>query len=108
MVSLLSENRPEWMLADLATLSAGAADAPIYATNTPAECAYVVRDSNSKVCFASTQEQVDKLLKTRADMPTLTHIVAFDAGVKGAAEGLTLMSLADLEQLLPTNQEESR
>ena len=48
VVSLLSENRPEWMLADLAVLSAGAADAPIYATNTPAECAYVVRDSDSK------------------------------------------------------------
>jgi long-chain acyl-CoA synthetase len=99
VVSLLSENRPEWMLADLATLSAGAADAPIYATNTPAECAYVVRDSNSKVCFASTQEQVDKLLKTRADMPTLTHIVTFEAGIKRAAEGVTLMSLAELEQL---------
>ena len=99
IISLLSENRPEWMLADLAVLSAGAADAPIYATNTPAECAYVVRDSNSKVCFASSQEQVDKLAKTRADMPSLTHIVHFDAGIKATLEGVTLISLADLEAL---------
>jgi long-chain acyl-CoA synthetase len=98
-VSLLSENRPEWLLADLAVLSAGAADAPIYATNTPAECAYVVHDSRSRVCFVSTQEQLDKLLRTRAEMPGLTHVVTFEDGLRGGAEGLTVLSFAQLEAL---------
>ncbi len=98
-VSLLSENRPEWMLADLAILSAGAADVPIYATNTPAECAYVVRDSKSRVCFASTQEQLDKLLRARSEMPGLTHVVTFEEGLRGQAEGLTILSCTQLEAL---------
>jgi long-chain acyl-CoA synthetase len=98
-VSLLSENRPEWMLADLAILSAGAADVPIYATNTPAECAYVVHDSKSRVCFASTQEQLDKLLRARAEMPGLTHVVTFEEGLRGQADGLTILSCSQLEAL---------
>jgi len=98
-VSLLSENRPEWLLADLAILSAGAAGAPIHATNTPAECAYVVHDSRSRVCFASTQAQLDKLLRARAEMPLLTHVVTFEEGLAGQAEGLTILSFSQLETL---------
>ena len=99
IVSILSENRPEWMLADLAILSAGAADAPIYATNTPGECAYVVRDSNSKICFASSQEQADKLVKARGEMPELKHIITLDEGVKADIPGVEVLSLSALEAL---------
>ena len=49
VVALLSENRPEWAFADLATLCTGAADATIYATLTPPQVQYILNDSESKV-----------------------------------------------------------
>jgi long-chain acyl-CoA synthetase len=99
-VSLLSENRPEWVLADLATLSVGAADAPIYPTNTAKESAYVVQDSGSAVCFVSTQVQLDKLASVSAAMPGCTHVVCFDDELV-APPGTTFqcLSLSQLEAL---------
>src|SRR5262245_42271014 len=44
-VGILSENRPEWAMADFATLAVGAADAPIYSTLTPAQILYILNDS---------------------------------------------------------------
>ena len=52
-LGILSENRPEWAIADLGTLCAGAADAPIYATLTPQQVAHVLKDSGAKVVFVS-------------------------------------------------------
>jgi long-chain acyl-CoA synthetase len=99
-VGILSENRPEWLLADLATLCTGAADAPIYPTNTAEQCAYVVRDSGSRVVFASTAAQVEKLVRARAEMPDLTHIVHFERDlVLAPVSGLTFLSLDDLDTL---------
>lgn len=76
--SILSENRPEWVIADLASLFAGAADAPIYPTNTAEQCAYVVRDSGAGVVFVSTAAQLSKLLSAREAMPSARHIVCFE------------------------------
>jgi long-chain acyl-CoA synthetase len=99
-VALLSENRPEWVLADLATLSVGAADAPIYPTNTARESAYVVHDSGSAVCFVSTQAQLDKLASESAAMPACTHVVCFEDELV-APPGTTFqcLSLSQLEAL---------
>lgn len=91
---ILSENRPEWVVADLASLFAGAADAPIYPTNTAAQCTYVVNDSGAKVIFVSTAAQLDKLLSTRDRMPDLRHLVCFEPPSR-RAEGVT--TLAELE-----------
>jgi long-chain acyl-CoA synthetase len=77
-VAILSENRPEWALADLATLCAGAASAPIYPTLTPGQVLYILKDSGSKVCFASNETQAKKLLEVRAQAPQLKHVVLMD------------------------------
>lgn len=99
-IAILSENRPEWAAADLAILSVGAADAPIYATNTPDQCSYVVRDSGAVVCFASTSAQLGKLLDERANMPSLKHIVMFDAPDAIPDTGdLEIHTLEGLEEL---------
>src|SRR5687767_12243325 len=60
-VALLSENRPEWAIADLATLTAAGVVVPIYATLTPAQALYILNDSEAKVCFVSTAAQLRKL-----------------------------------------------
>jgi long-chain acyl-CoA synthetase len=78
-VAILSENRPEWAFADLATLAAGAADAPIYPTLTPAQVLYILKDSGAKVAFVSSSAQAAKVAEVRDRLPGLQHVLAFDA-----------------------------
>jgi long-chain acyl-CoA synthetase len=77
-VAILSENRPEWAIADFATLCAGAADATIYATLTPAQVQYILEDSESKVVFVSNAAQAAKVAEVRGKLPSLQHVVRFD------------------------------
>jgi long-chain acyl-CoA synthetase len=77
-VAILSENRPEWAIADLATLCAGAADATIYATLTPPQVQYILADSESKVVFVSNATQARKVAEVRDRLPLLQHVVRFD------------------------------
>ncbi len=77
-VALLSENRPEWAIADLATLCAGAADATIYATLTAPQVQYILADSESKVVFVSSAAQARKVAEVRDRLPLLQHVVRFD------------------------------
>jgi long-chain acyl-CoA synthetase len=78
-VALLSENRPEWAFVDLATLCAGAVDAPIYSTLPPAQVLYILKDSEAKVAFVSNPVQARKLAEIRDQAPLLQHVVRFDA-----------------------------
>src|SRR5215212_6746952 len=52
-VAIFSENRPEWAIADLAVLTAGAVDVPIYPTLTPAQVLHILEDSGCKAIFVS-------------------------------------------------------
>jgi long-chain acyl-CoA synthetase len=78
-VAILSENRPEWAFADLATLCAGGADATVYPTLTAAQVLYILDDSESKVVFVSTAVQAAKVAEVRPRLPRLQHVVRFDA-----------------------------
>jgi long-chain acyl-CoA synthetase len=78
MVSIFSENCWEWVVADLATLSIGSADAPIYATNSGPEAAYIINDSNSKVVFVSDQDHLDRILNVKSKIKGLKYIITFD------------------------------
>jgi long-chain acyl-CoA synthetase len=78
MVGIFSENCWQWMVADLATLSVGASDAPIYATNSGAESAYIINDSGSKVVFVSDKDHLDRILSVKKTIRPLKHIITFD------------------------------
>ena len=93
-VALISENRPEWALADYACLTARAADVPIYPTLTPKQTEYILRDSESVAVFCSTTAQVDKVLEVKDALPGLRHVIAFDSA---AAQRPGVLSLAALE-----------
>ncbi|HEY4303038.1 MAG TPA: long-chain fatty acid--CoA ligase [Gemmatimonadaceae bacterium] len=83
-IAILSENRPEWAIADYAVLALGAADVPIY-PNLPADqVAYVLKDSGSVAIFVSSAEQATKIKEIRANCPTLRHVIAFDQSTDGA------------------------
>jgi long-chain acyl-CoA synthetase len=78
MVAIFSDNRWEWLVADLAILSIAASDAPIYATNSGPEAAYIVNDSGSKILFVSGQDHLERTLSARKEMTGLETIITFD------------------------------
>jgi long-chain acyl-CoA synthetase len=92
-VSILSETRPEWAIADYACLCAQAADVPIYPTLTAKQTEYILKDSGAIGVFCSTAEQVAKVLEIRGALPTLRYVVVFDA----AASRDGVMTLDELE-----------
>jgi long-chain acyl-CoA synthetase len=94
-VALISENRPEWALADYACLCVRAADVPIYPTLTAKQTEYILRDSEAVAVFCSTTAQVDKVLEVKGALSGLKHVIVFDGGA--AAQRPGVMSLASLE-----------
>src|SRR5947208_1171171 len=60
-VAILSENRPEWMIADFACVCTGIIDVPIYSTLTAEQTAYLLIHSGARVAFVSTREQIRKV-----------------------------------------------
>jgi long-chain acyl-CoA synthetase len=77
-VAILSENRPEWMIADFASLLIGAVTVPIYATLTAEQTAYILNDSGARVVFVSSEAQLQKVASIRAQT-ALEQIVVMDA-----------------------------
>ncbi len=77
-VMLLSDDRPEWHMVDLAVLDLGALDVPIYSTLAPDQIAYQVNDSGSKVVVAENREQMAKFLEIRDRCPGLHHLVQIE------------------------------
>ena len=82
-VGILSENRPEWAIADYACLAARCADVPVYPTLPSRQIEYILRDAGAAALFVSTQDQLAKVLDIRAGLPALQHIITFDEGLSG-------------------------
>jgi long-chain acyl-CoA synthetase len=74
-VAIHSENRPEWLIADMGALAARAASVGIYPTNPAAEVGYLLEDSGAAVLLAEDQEQVDKAFAVLDQCPELRRIV---------------------------------
>jgi long-chain acyl-CoA synthetase len=74
-VSILSNTRPEWSYFDFAALAAGATVVPIYQTNSPEECRYVLENSDAKVVIVEDSEQLDKIREVRDACPMLEHVI---------------------------------
>ncbi len=66
-IAILSSTRPEWMEADLATYAAGCVSVPIYQSNLPHECGYILANSESRVCFVENAKQLDKIRTTQRE-----------------------------------------
>ncbi len=77
-VGLLSENRPEWAYADLAILSIGYVDVPIYTTDVPPQIQYILSNSESKMAIVSNEEQLQKILAIKSNLPQLKKVIVFD------------------------------
>ena len=74
-VSILANTRPEWTYFDFAALTAGATVVPIYQTNSPDECQYVLENSDAKAVIVEDAEQLAKVREVRDRCPALEHVV---------------------------------
>jgi long-chain acyl-CoA synthetase len=92
-VAILSENRPEWAIADFACLTASLTDVPLY-PNLPAEqAAYILNDSGAVAIFVSDAVQAAKIADVRAKCSTLRHVITFSAEPHAGAD----LTIAEVE-----------
>jgi len=86
-VAILSENRYEWAVVDLAIQMVGAINVSLYTTLPPNQCEYILKDSESKIFFVSTGIQLKKAVEVFDNLEHLTEVIAFDEPkVKGLVE----------------------
>jgi long-chain acyl-CoA synthetase len=77
-IAVLSESRLEWIIADLAILSAGCINVPIYVTVPANQIEYILKDSEARAVFASDAKQLDKILQLRPKLSALQYVITFD------------------------------
>ena len=97
--SILANTVVEWVLADLAVLSCGAVSNGIYPTDAASQVQYLCEDSSTRVLFAEDDEQLDKALEVREQLPLLQKIVVFDMKGLRDLDDPDVMSLDALRAL---------
>ena len=102
-VCILSNTRPDWSYADMGATGTGAVVVPIYQTNSPEECLWVISDSEACAIFVEDEEQLAKLVEIRDRIPNIRSVIVFDppAGDSSNGSGTTGLALdaITLEQL---------
>jgi long-chain acyl-CoA synthetase len=78
VVSILSEDNKEWIYCDLGIQSVGGVASGVYTTDSAAQLQYLINDSDSRFLFVENDEQLDKFLAVRAEMPGLKKVIVFD------------------------------
>jgi long-chain acyl-CoA synthetase len=73
-VSILANTRPEWTYFDFAALTAGATVVPIYQTNSPEECQYVLENSDAKVVIVEDDEQAAKIRQVPEELYPVAEV----------------------------------
>jgi long-chain acyl-CoA synthetase len=101
-VAILGSTRPEWTIADCGALSAGATVVPIYHTNSPEECAYVLSHSGARVLICEDAEQLRKIESVRDELPDLEHVFTM-VPVEGAALLDELDGDAEIVEVAPSD-----
>lgn len=77
-VAILCENRPEWLVSDLAIQSAGGVSVGIYTTSSPEQVKYVLEHSDSVGLILENAEQIEKWLEIRNSLPNIKWVIAIE------------------------------
>jgi long-chain acyl-CoA synthetase len=88
-VAILSENRPEWAIADYAALTSGLTDVPLYPTLPAEQLPYLLNDSGAVAIFVSSPEQAAKIAQIKGECAGLKHVIGFGDAVR-PGETMTL------------------
>src|SRR5918998_3702613 len=91
-VAILANTRPEWTYFDFAALSAGATVVPIYQTNSPEECQYVLDNSDSVAVIVEDEAQLEKVRQVRDRCPKLEHVIRMTGQ---SADALSMAELVE-------------
>ncbi|OYO16429.1 AMP-dependent synthetase/ligase [Enemella evansiae] len=88
-VAIFATNRPEWTVADLATLLIGGVVVPVYQTSTARQARHVLGDAGVSVAFVGGAAELDKVAEVRAELPALRTVIGFEevAGAEERTEG---------------------
>lgn len=78
VISILSEDNKEWIYTDLGVQSVGGIVSGVYATDSANQLKYLVNDSDSRFLFVENDEQLDKYLSVRDEIPGLTKVIVYD------------------------------
>jgi len=100
-VALLCSTRAEWIIADLAILSAGGATTTIYPSSTPEECAFIIGDCEASVAIVENPEQLEKIRQVSSGLPQLTNLVLIDGEADDAVTMEELASSGDPSSIEP-------
>jgi long-chain acyl-CoA synthetase len=96
-VAIISENRPEWVLSDLAIVSLGGVDVPIYPTMTAKQIEFIFNDSGVKMAIVSNQFQLNKVMRVYPDVPSLEKVVLIaEKGSIAEPDTLSFSAVMDL------------
>ena len=101
-VGILSENRKEWVYADMAGQCLGGTVAGIYQTDAPTQCEHIITDAGLQALFVENDEQLDKFLEIEARVPDLGLVIVFDMD---GLEGLDHPKIISWDQLLDEGRE---
>jgi long-chain acyl-CoA synthetase len=77
-VMLLSDNRPEWHMADLAVADLGGVDTPVYGTLNSAQVAFQAKDSGAVAAIVENADQMAKFLEAKRECPDLEHLIQIE------------------------------
>ena len=104
--SILGENSPEWLFADLAIQCLGGVSVGIYPTNSEEQVQYILDHSRSRVVVVSDQEQADKILAVKEKLPMLKKMVVIDMKGLRHYEDPLIISYQKVEELGRATDEE--
>ncbi|WP_245994288.1 AMP-dependent synthetase/ligase [Desulfosoma caldarium] len=79
-VAIWSHNQPRWTVADMGCQYVRAVSVPIYPTNTAQQAAYILKDSEAKVVFVGSRDQLTRALQVMEDLPHIKAVVSLDDG----------------------------
>ena len=94
-VLLVSENRPEWGIADLAIMAAGAITVPAYTTNTVDDHIHLVSDCEPKAAIVSSEQLAERLVPAIRSTGTVGTVVTIE-GVSGQSENISIINWRDM------------
>lgn len=103
-VAIISDNRMEWILTDLALLGIGAIDVPRGSDSTADEIAYIISHSESSVVFAENAAQVKKILSKKKEIPGLTKIIVFGGTDTLTKKEIETYSIVSFDEVLSISE----
>ena len=113
LVGLISDNRREWMVTDLALLSLGAADVPRGCDSMGTEIRIILNFTGCRLCFFENDRQLNKVLENMDEVPELTDAILFDSPdeltmERAALLGVRVHKFIELEDMGKKSSQEQR